>query len=221
MKLKYILFTIFTSILLSSFAQKHITKTGTVEIFSETPLFTIEGINKKVASILNTETGEIVSSTLIRSFKFEEALVEEHFNENYLEPHKFPKSIFKGKITDYKKIDFSKNGKYDILIEGKFTIHGVTNYIKEKGTLVIKSGEISTKTEFPVSLKAYDVKIEPAYKKSIKDEIMLTTSTPIIDAVLPYFGYRVNIILSSTSIILSSYQLEIYLDQCTHSEKCF
>ena len=100
MKLKYLLLTIFTCFLLSSFsfAQKHITKTGTIEIFSETPLFTIEGVNKKVASILNTETGEIVSSTLIRSFKFEEALVEEHFNENYLEPHKFPKSTFKGKI---------------------------------------------------------------------------------------------------------------------------
>jgi len=173
MKLKYILLIIFTGSLLSSFAQKYITKTGTIEIYSETPLFIIEGVNKKVASILNTETGEVVSSTLIRSFKFEEALVEEHFNENYLEPHKFPKSIFKGKITDYKKIDFSKDGKYDIMIEGKLTIHGVTNYIKEKGSLVIKNGEISAKSDFPVSLKAYGVKVEPAYKKAIKDDILL------------------------------------------------
>ena len=58
-------------------------------------------------------------------------------------------------------------------LEGKLTIHGVTNYIKEDGTLTIKNGEISAKTDFPVSLKAYGVKVEPAYKKSIKDEIML------------------------------------------------
>lgn len=173
MKLRYILLTIFTGLLLSSYAQKYITKTGTIEIYSKTPLFTIEGVNKKVASILNAETGEIVASTLIRSFKFEEALVEEHFNENYLEPHKFPKSIFKGKITDYKKVDFSKDGKYNISIEGKLTIHGVTNYIKEKGSLLIKDGGISAKSEFPVSLKAHKVKIEPAYKKAIKDDILL------------------------------------------------
>jgi len=175
MKLRYLLLTIFTCFLLSSFsfAQKHITKTGTIEIFSKTPLFTIEGVNKKVASILNTETGEIVSSTLIRSFKFEEALVEEHFNENYLEPHKFPKSTFKGKIIDYKSVDFLKDGIYDIMIEGKLMIHGVTNYIKEKGIITIKDGNISAKSEFPVSLNAYEVKIEKAYKNAIKDDILL------------------------------------------------
>ena len=119
MNYKYILLFVLSCSFLTISAQKHITKTGTIEIFSQTPLFTIEGVNKKVASILNTETGEVVASTLIRSFKFEEALVEEHFNENYLEPHKFPKSIFKGKITDYKKIDFSKDGTYSIILEGK------------------------------------------------------------------------------------------------------
>ncbi len=173
MKLKYILTALFIGILLNLSAQKYITKTGTIDIFSQTPLFTIEGVNKKVASILNTETGEVVASTLVRSFKFEEALVEEHFNENYMESHKFPKAVFKGKITDYKKVNFSKDGNYDIIIEGKLTIHGATNYIKENGTLSIKSGNISAKTTFPVSLKAYGIKVEPAYKKAIKDEIEL------------------------------------------------
>lgn len=173
MKLKSILLIVFTGILFSASAQKYITKTGTIEIFSQTPLFTIEGINKKVASILNAETGDVVASTLVRSFKFEEALVEEHFNENYMESHKFPKSVFKGKITNYKNVDFSKNGEYNIIIEGKLTIHGVTNYIKEEGTLNINNGNISAKTAFPVSLKAYGIKVEPAYKKAIKDEIEL------------------------------------------------
>ena len=130
MKLKYLLLIIFTGLMLSLPAQKFITKTGVIEIISEVPVFTIKGVNNKVASILDTEIGEIYASTLIRSFKFEEALVEERFNENYLEPDKYPQSTFQGKITDYKKVDFTKNGSYEITIEGKLTIHGVTNYIK-------------------------------------------------------------------------------------------
>ncbi|MCK5537098.1 MAG: YceI family protein [Bacteroidales bacterium] len=173
MKLKYVLLLVFSGLMINSFAQKHITKSGNIEIFSQTPLFTIEGVNKKVASILNTETGDIVASTLMRSFKFEEALVEEHFNENYAESHKFPKSTFKGKITDYKKIDFTKDGTHTITIEGKLLIHGATNYVKEQGVLTIKDGNISAKTQFNVSLKAFEIQVEKAYEKAIKDEIEL------------------------------------------------
>lgn len=176
MKLKYIILTVFTVFLFSSFVsdvQKYITKTGTIDIYSKTPLFTIEGSNKKVASILNAETGEIVVSTLIRSFKFHEALVEEHFNENYMESHKFSKAIFKGKITNFSTVDLKKDGTYDIIIEGKLTIHGETNYIKENGSITVKDGNISAKTQFSVSLAKYKVEVEKSYKDAIKDDILL------------------------------------------------
>jgi len=154
-------------------AQKYITKTGKIEIFSETPLFVIDGVNKKVASILNASNGNIVASTLIRSFRFEEALVEEHFNENYLEPHKFPKAIFKGKITNIDEVDLKKDGTYDISITGKLTIHGQTRNVTEPGKIVVKNGKITATTQFEVSLKEYHVEIEKAYTKAIKDEILL------------------------------------------------
>jgi len=180
MKLKYLLLIVFFGLIFTSFAQKHITKSGTIEIFSETPVFTIEAINKKVASILNVETGEVVVSTLVRSFKFHEALVEEHFNENYMESHKFSKAIFKGKISNYQSIDFTKDGDYDAVIEGKLTLHGETNYIKEKVVISIQNGFISAKTEFSVSLEAFKIKVEKAYKDSIKDDILLKI----------HFGYK-------------------------------
>ena len=170
MHLKYLLLTILIGSMLSSTAQKFITKTGVIEINSRTPVYTIKGVNNKVASILDTEIGEVFASTLIRSFQFEEALVEERFNENYLEPDKYPNSTFQGKITDYKKIDFSKNGSYDITIEGKLTIHGVTNYIKERGKLIIKDGIITTNTEVTISLKAFKIKVEDAYQL---DDVLL------------------------------------------------
>jgi len=173
MKLKHLLLIVFFGLMITSFAQKHITKSGTIEIFSETPVFTIEAINKKVASILNSETGDVVVSTLVRSFKFHEALVEEHFNENYMESHKFSKAIFKGKISNFNIIDFTKDGVYDAVIEGKLTLHGETNYIKEKAVISILDGLISADTKFSVSLEAYKVKVEKAYKDAIKDDILL------------------------------------------------
>lgn len=174
MRIKLLLIVlIFSGLSTGIFAQKYITKTGTIEIFSETPLFIIDGINKKVASILNVETGEIVASTLIRSFRFEEALVEEHFNENYLEPNKYPKSIFKGKILNFHDVDLKKNGTYNITVAGKFTIHGQTRDIKEPGKIIIKDGKITATSEFEISLKNYKVEIERAYTKAIKDEILL------------------------------------------------
>ena len=170
---KLFLIMIFSCFAVTVFSQKHITKTGTIDIFSETPIFTIEGTNKKVASILNTDNGEIVASTLVRSFKFDEALVEEHFNENYIESHKFPKAIFKGKIENYTKGDIEKDGVYTLSILGKLTIHGQTREILQKIKLTVKNGIISGTSTFNVSLKNYGIKVEKAYKDAIKDAILL------------------------------------------------
>jgi len=155
------------------YAQKLITKEGKIEILSKTPLFTIEAVNNKVASILNTKTGDLVVSTLVRSFKFREALVEEHFNENYMESEKYPKAVFVGKIVNYHTIDFSKDGEYKAVVEGKLTIHGATNKIKEDAKIIVKNKKIQGVLTFRVSLKAYNIRVEKAYKKAIKDEIKL------------------------------------------------
>jgi hypothetical protein len=155
-------------------AQKYLTKEGVIDIYSETSLFVIEAKNQKVASILNTDNGEIVVSTLVRSFKFKEALVEEHFNENYMESHLYPKAQFKGKIMNFSQINTSKDGSYTIQIEGDLTLHGETRPLKTSGKLTVKSGSIIASTEFLISLENYKVKIEEQYKDRISDEIKLT-----------------------------------------------
>lgn len=170
MKLKYLLLAIFIGLLLNASAQKFITKAGVIEIYSQTPIYIFKGVNNQVGSILDAENGEIVSSALIRSFKFEQALVEDRFNKNYLDPVKFPKSTFQGKIMDYKKINFSENGRHDVTIEGKLTINGVTNYIKERGVLTVNNGNVTALAEFIVSLKAYKINVEKAYEQ---DNVLL------------------------------------------------
>ena len=173
MKLRYFLLTIFIGLMLGSNAQKYITKSGRIDIVSKSSLFTVEGINKKVASILNTETGELVISMLIRSFQFEEALMEEQFNGNYMESKSFPKSIFKGRISNINDIDFTKNGIYKTQVDGKITIHGVTRDIQEEGVITVSENMISAESEFYISLSDFDIKIEKAFKNSIEDKVLL------------------------------------------------
>ncbi|MCP4311034.1 MAG: YceI family protein [Bacteroidetes bacterium] len=157
----------------SAAAQKYITKEGVCDIFSETSFFTIEATNKKVASILDASNGDIVASTLMRSFKYQEALVEEHFNENYMESHMYPKGVFKGKITNFSEVDLGKDGIYPITIEGELSLHGETNSLTTPGKLVVKGEIVTGTTEFEVSLAAYKIKVEEKYKDRIRDEIKI------------------------------------------------
>lgn len=173
MKAIFSLIIVFFLAVPASLAQKYITKAGTIKIFSQTSLFTIEAENPKVASLLNAENGEVVASTLVRSFKFKEALVEEHFNENYMESHNFPKSQFKGKITNFSTMNLKKNGTYPVIIEGELTMHGETRPETLKGNLVVNGDKINASAEMLVSLENYKIKVEENYKDRINDKIKL------------------------------------------------
>ena len=94
-------------------AQKYMTKNGNIKFYSETPMETIEATNNQVNAALDTQTGDLVFKVLIKSFQFEKALMQEHFNENYMESDKMPNSTFKGKVTNLSAIDFTKEGTYE------------------------------------------------------------------------------------------------------------
>lgn len=156
-------------------AQKYMTKNGNIMFYSETPMETIQAVNDQVNAALDTQTGEIVFKVLIKSFQFEKALMQEHFNENYMESDKFPNSIFKGKITNLSVIDFSKGGAYDAVIEGDMTIHGVTKAISEKGTFIVEPGDkIHGKSKFLVKVADYNIKIPGTVINNIDETIEVT-----------------------------------------------
>jgi polyisoprenoid-binding protein YceI len=151
---------IFFSVLsIGSYAQTiHMTRSGQVSFFSKTHMENIEAVNNEVTSMLNTGTGEIVFAILVKSFRFEKALMEEHFNENYMESDKMPKSTFQGKITNTGAIDFTKDGTYPVSVEGDITIHGVKQHVTSSGTAIVAKGKISVNALFTV--KPEDFKIE-------------------------------------------------------------
>ncbi len=152
-------------------AQKYLARNGYIGFFSATPMENIEAHNYQASSVLDTESGEMVYSVLIKGFEFEKALMQEHFNEKYLESDKYPKSTFKGRILNIDELDLSKDGIYDVEVEGDLTIKDATNHIKVKGTLERKGDHLIAKTKFPVRVADYNIHIPAMVKDNIAEVV--------------------------------------------------
>lgn len=165
-----------SAILLSTgvFSQKFVTKTGHVRFYSKSPLEDIEAHNRQVNAALDATTGDFVFKVLIKSFEFEKALMQEHFNENYMESAKFPNSMFKGKVTNIKDLNTAKNGDYNARVEGELTIHGITKPVSTTGTFTVADGKVQGKSKFMVKLADYDIKIPKAVVNNISENIEIT-----------------------------------------------
>lgn len=157
-------------------AQKYFTKKGKITFYSKTKVEDIEAVNNRVTSVLDASTGKIEFAALITAFEFEKALMQEHFNENYMESTKYPKAVFKGSINDFDKIDLKKDGTYAVTISGQLTMHGVTKTINEKGSITVATGKISAKCDFKVLLKDYKIKIPSAVGQNIAEEISVSVN---------------------------------------------
>lgn len=153
--------TLFLVLIAASFqlqAQKlFATKTGQIKFNASSPLEQIVAVNNQVDSKMIDKTGQIVFSVLIKSFKFENQLMEDHFNENYMESSKIPKAEFKGYITNVSSVDFSKNGTYPITVEGTLAMHGVPQKVSVFGSMIIENGKPSITGSFKVKIKDYGI----------------------------------------------------------------
>ena len=155
---KITLMLFFSIITFSLFAQKIFsTKTGQIKFNASSPIEQIIGVNNQADSKMVDKTGQIIFSVLIKSFKFENQLMEDHFNENYLESSKIPKADFKGFITNISAIDFSKDGKYDITLNGNLTIHAVSQKVNASGTLTIAGGKPTITGNFKIKIKDFGI----------------------------------------------------------------
>jgi polyisoprenoid-binding protein YceI len=152
-------------------AQKFMTKNGNISFFSTMPMENIEAHNKQVNSAIDSKTGDFVVKVLIKSFEFEKALMQEHFNENYMESDKFPNATLSAKIKNIAEIDFAKDGTYPADVEGKLTIHGVTKDVTEKGTITVKAGKVNAVSNINVKLADYGIEIPNTVVNNISETI--------------------------------------------------
>ncbi len=155
--------------------ERYITKTGSISFYSHTPVEDIEAENHQVTSILDTETGELVFSVLIRSFEFRKALMEEHFNENYMETGKYPKSQFEGRITNIEEIDLSVPGTYTVSVSGNLTIKDRTNPVETEGTLEIQAdNKIKGESRFIIEVEDFGIEIPSIVRENIAKSIEIS-----------------------------------------------
>ena len=133
------------------------TSAGNTQFSSETPLENIKAENKKCQAILNISTGELAIRMNMHDFVFPNKLMQEHFNENYMESDKYPNATFSGKID--KVIDYTKDGEYDASATGKFTVHGVTKPRTINGKIKIAGSTITVSSDFQVALADHKIEV--------------------------------------------------------------
>lgn len=140
-----------------TYAQIYMAKTCEISFFSATPVENITAINKTTKPFLQTATGEIQMKIGMTAFVFEKPLMQEHFNENYVESEKFPHAFFKGKINE--KIDYTENGTYKVTVTGKMTIHGVEKEKTISGIVVVDKNKITISATFKLDFTEFGIVI--------------------------------------------------------------
>jgi hypothetical protein len=163
---------------------KFFTKSGKISFYSKATLENIEAHNKTVTCVLDSKTGNLQFAVMMKAFEFEKALMQEHFNENYIESHKFPKAEFKGQVVNNSEVNYSKDGKYPVKVKGKLTLHGETRDVETTGTIEVNGGKIGADAVFNVTLADYKVQIP----SMVKDNISKTVSITVDCSLEPFRG---------------------------------
>ncbi len=168
-----LLFLLFFSVTLVA-QKKLFTKTGLITFNSKTSIEKIQAVNKKVLAVLDVATNKIEFALLIKGFEFEKALMQEHFNENYLESDKFPKATFKGKFDDTNfTILAEENKTVTVNISGSLTLHGVTKPITAKALITTKNKTVSAASSLTILLSDYSIKIPALNKNNVNNQVQI------------------------------------------------
>ncbi len=174
--MKKVLLTAFVLLTTVTFAQdKMTTKTGKITFEASVPAFEeVKGKNDGVTCVLNPKTGEIASLALMKGFRFKIALMEEHFNENYVESDKYPKATFKGKIENFDEKALTATTK-QFTIKGKLELHGKTKDLTTTANIRKTDSGIEIKSDFTVNASDFDIAIPSVVKSKVSNKINVKT----------------------------------------------
>lgn len=155
-------------------AQTFKTSTGKITFFSKTSAENIEATNSQVSAAVRASDGKVEFSVPVNSFQFKKSLMKKHFEENYMETAKFPKATFSGTVQNNTAVNYAKDGTYNVTVKGKLTMHGVTKDVTSSGTITVKGGVATLKSNFKVKLADYNIKVPAANAASIAKEIEIS-----------------------------------------------
>ncbi|WGH74325.1 YceI family protein [Tenacibaculum tangerinum] len=166
-------FVLFLFVTQAIFSQQYFTRTGTTEFKASVDTFEpVEAKNNSTTVVLDTNDGAIASLLLVKGFRFRVALMQEHFNENYMDSNEYPKATFKGKIHDFNVTELSSTKEYKI--SGTLTIKGKSKLISTKATLQKSGNMIILKSSFSVTPQDFNIKIPSIVRKKIAERIHIS-----------------------------------------------
>ncbi len=177
MKNRTLLLSILMVVSIATNAQeKLITRTGEITFKSKTPIENIEAKNSQVASIFLVDKKTIAFNALLRSFRFEKALMEEHFNEKYVHSDKYPSAKFEGVIQE--DIDLKKSGTYnDVTVKGTMDFHGVTKPMEVSASIIVsQDGSVNFASMFLIKLEDYKIEVPSLVKDKISGKIQVNVA---------------------------------------------
>ena len=152
-------------------AQQYYTNNGKVSFFSEAPIENISAINEDVSAIVDSQTGGFAFRLKIDDFTFPNSLMQEHFNESYLESEKYPLSTFTGVIDNFSNLDLST--KQNLKVYGSLSMHGISKDAQMKATAQMIKDELHISSTFDVNLEDYDINIPKIMMYKIADVIQV------------------------------------------------
>jgi hypothetical protein len=178
MKSKLLLALGFISLSLYTQAQdKFYSKSGKINFYSVAPLEDIEAKHKSVVCLLDIKTGALQFSALVNGFEFENEEMQQHFNDDYLETRKHPKSEFKGQIVNNAAVNYQKPGTYPVQVKGLLTIHGVTKEVQTPGSIKIDGDGLKAAATFNIQVADFNIRIPNLVKDKIAKTVKITVDT--------------------------------------------
>lgn len=142
---------------------------GTISFFSETPVENIDATSNQAIGAINVKSKTVFFKAKMTTFEFKKALMQEHFNENYMESDKYPFATFTGTINE--PVDLTKDGSYAVTATGKLNIHGVEKPRTIPGTIVVKDGTIDVISTFDVKVADHDIEIPTVVMQHIAESV--------------------------------------------------
>ncbi len=154
--------------------QRYFTREGNIKFFSEAPMENIEAVNNKVLCVIDLDKGQVAVNLLIKSFEFEKKLMQEHFNENYLESDKYPKATYTGRFEVPEELSAMSEGDYLLPVVGEISIHGIKQKLDAPVNIKVENGQLISEFEFVVKLADHDIEIPTLVADKISKEILVT-----------------------------------------------
>ena len=178
---KIMFFTLFSlAVSMTSNAQERwFTKEAKVNFYCDGSAEKIEAFNNKGVLVIDAATGQIEVSVLQKAFTFEKALMQEHYNENYVESDKYPKAVFKGTIQDAGSVKWTVDGTYPVKLKGQMTMHGVTNEMTAAATITVKGGKPVGTSTFIITLADYKIEIPKLVADKVTEKVRITVEAQL------------------------------------------